>query len=515
MSCGTGASLVLSKDVPAHPCLQRFIKLVSLVGRAESGNALNDVHRAVDAVKSQAVYAPGVYDVKKMRALLGEKHVGLLYEVAKLMKLEEDLTLVNRMPKPPPVKDFFARFEPKGILRDLGTGNGAKADDSGVETVGYEDHATKAPDVLMTVKPVSEYLNDVTDDDVTSTFLSATSSYYNFEPVGDAMHVYPDIDYMLEHGLSTERDDGLYQSGTYVDKRFEGGEPISAGYEAKIQLKDRRVEYTPIAVTESQSPMRSLGNRITNNCLWLELEDSAVATYKYDGRRIMFRQFGTDAYMIDSDHTVKFSADTDLDLDLDFELVGNELILMRVSRVGPLRPYDTYQALQEFLDKITLCIPGFEVSLPELFEPSQYEHYLRIGRVDGKTFRRYGKQYVLKHHMSLDFRAPVDRNRIRQELADNGFVMSEFDGGPGAGDENLQTVEPAVEEYMFKKNSTDTTVRVVYKRNRPLNKRTDTYKDVTQINWPTTEKKPVGLERQPTHHVDLAADFLTLERVPV
>lgn len=505
MSTGLGASLVLSKGVPAHPCLQRFKNLVQLVSKSESGNALNDVHVAISRIKAQAVWAPGVYEVKRIRAELGEEEIGLLYDVVDHLKMKEDLTVGIRMPRPPPVKDFFSRFEPTGILRDLGTGNGAKADDSGVATVGYEDHSQKAPDVQMLVKPISSYVDDVQEEDVTSTFLSATSSYNSFEIKGDALEVYPDIDYMLKHGLASEREDGNFQCGEYIDKRVYGGEPISSGYEARIRLKERKITYKPLAVTESDVGMKSLGNRVTNNCTWLDLEKGSVATYKYDGRRVTFRQCGEFAYMIDSLRTIKFKADCRVELDLDFELLGKELVLMRVARVGPLRPYDTYQSLQEFTQQITLDLPGFEVVMPELFTTAGYERLLMEGKVDGKVFRKHGRQYLLKHHMSLDFRSPVSKLEIAYALTQEGFEMGAFAHGPGS----------PVEEYVFKRNSENSTVDVIYKRDRPENKRTDTYKDIAQINWPTTEKKPIGLESQPSHHVDWLPGTMTLERVPV
>nr|QFR59046.1 MAG: hypothetical protein [Ruian virus] len=505
MSTGWGASLVLSKDVPAHPCLDRFERIVSLVGSSDSGNVLNDIHRIVDRVKSRAVVAPGVYDVKQMRQLIGEEKVGKLYEFVKLMKLTENLATVNKMPKPPPVKDFFSRFEPEGVLRDLGTGNGVKADDSGVETVGYEDVTPKAPDVLMTIKPVSQYNEDVKDNDVTSSFLSATSSFYDFAPVGDAMHVYPDIDYMLKHGLTEEKEDGLFHSGEYIDKRVCGGEAISPGYQAKVEFKKRRIKYKPKCYNDTLDPIKSIGARITNNSVWLDLEESSNVSYKYDGRRVSFRQFGKFAYLIDGLFTIKFEASAEETLDLDFEMLGTELILMRVVRLGPLRPYDTRQALDEFLAKVRLDIPGFTITAPEVFDPLVYARYLESGRVDGKTFRRHGSQYVLKHHMSLDFRTPVSEEQIRAHLADQGFCVSNIRLGP---------CHP-VEEYVFKRNSSDRTVEVVFKRERPHNKRTDTYKDIDQINWPTTEEKPVGLEKQPPFHIDLSADHTTLEEMAV
>jgi len=416
-----------------------------------------------------------------MRELLGGQHVEKLYEFVRLMKLTEDLTTVNRMPKPPPVKDFFSRFEPKGVLRDLGTGNGVKADDSGVETVGYEDVSSKAPDVRMTIKPVSEYSKDVRDEDVTSTFLSATSSFYDFKPVGDAMHVYPDIDYMLENGLTTEKEDGFFYSGEYIDKRYHGGEAISPGYQAKVDFKKRKIRYTPVSCNDTPEPTKSMGRRITNNSIWLDLEQTSIISYKYDGRRVNFKQSGKDAFMIDCLMTVKFKADVEENLDLDFEMLDDELILVQVTRLGPIRPYDTLQALDEFIANVRLDIPGFKITVPEIFDPLKYAGYLESGRVDGKTFRRYGVQHVLKHHMSLDFHTPINERQIKAHLADQGFESGKIKLGPG--------YPSTVEEYLFKRNADDRTIEVVFKRQRPFNKRVDTYKDIEQINWPTTEKK--------------------------
>jgi hypothetical protein len=493
--------MVLSDGVPEHPCLGRFEQFVKFVGSAKSGNIINDVHRMIDQVKKQAEIKPGVYDVKKMRELLGQQHVGTLNTTVDMLHLVEDLKVAGHMPKPPPVKDFYSRFDPEGTLRDLGPGNGAKADDSGLPVVGYEDHVEKAPDVQMEIKSVSDYRLDHQEGDVTSSFLSYTSSYNNFEVKGDAMHVYPDIDFMLEYGLATARDDGLYESTSsngkvYVDKDVAGGEVIASGYCAKLELEERTVSYKADAYTCTLEAHHSVGHRITSNATWMEMESKAIVSYKYDGRRVVFRQMGKTAYLIDGEFVLRFRADKSLSLEVDMELLGEELIVTKVHLVGPICPYDTFQAVEEFVQKITLNIPGFQVSAPELFNQGTYERYLRQGRVDGKVFRYQAGQHLLKHHMSLDFRCPVSEGDIRGGLAKEGFTMSSFTPGPGEG----------VEEYEFKRNANDSSVEVVFKRTRNLNKRTDTYREISQINWPTTEKKPAGLEAQPKYHKDYDHD---------
>jgi hypothetical protein len=493
--------MVLSDGVPEHPCLGRFEQFVKFVGSAKSGNIINDVHRIIDQVKKQAETTPGVYDVKKMRALLGQQHISTLNTTVDMLHLVEDLKVVGRMPKPPPVKEFYSRFDPEGTLRDLGTGNGAKADDSGLPTVGYEDHVEKAPDVQMEVKSVSEYRLDHQEGDVTSSFLSYSSSYNNFEVKGDALHVYPDTDYMLECGLATARDDGLYESTSsngkvYIDKDVGGGEAIAPGYCAKLELQEREVTYKADAYTCTLEAHHSIGHRIVSNVTWMEMEKRALVSYKYDGRRVVFRQMGKTAYLIDGEYVLRFRADKTLSMEVDMELLGEELIVTKVWLVGPIRPYDTYQAIEEFVKKITLNIPGFYLTAPELFGQGTYEKYLRTGRVDGKIFRYHAGQYLLKHHMSLDFRCPVSAEEIKGGLTREGFTMSRFEPGPGSG----------VEEYEFKRNANDSSVEVVYKRTRELNKRTDTYQEISQINWPTTEKRPAGLEAQPRFHKDCDID---------
>jgi len=501
MSTGTGASMVLSDGVPEHPCLGRFEQFVKFVGTAKSGNIINDIHRLVDKVKKSAETAPGVYDVKKLRKLLGPEHVEQLETVVDSLHLVEDLKVTTHMPKPPPVKDFYSRFDPEGTLRDLGTGNGAKADDAGVPVVGYEDYAEKAPDVDMDIRPVAAYGPDYEEGDVTSSFLSYTSSYNDFKVKGDALHVFPDVDYMLEYGLATARDDGLYETVSsngkvYIDKDVSGGEVITPGYCAKLELKERKIKYRAEAYSNTLAAHHSVGHRITSNATWMEMEAKAIVSYKYDGRRVVFRQLGNTAYMIDGEFVLRFRANKNLNLELDMELLGEELIVTKVMLVGPICPYDTYQAVEEFVKKTTLDIPGFVVTAPELFNQRTYERYLRQGRVDGKVFRYRAGQFVLKHHMSLDFRCPIDEEEIRKGLAKEGFDMSNFVEGSGVG----------VEEYEFKRNAMDSTVEVVFKRTRNLNKRTDTYRDISQINWPTTEVKPAGLEAQPQYHRDYDND---------
>jgi len=492
-----GASLQLSQGVPRHPCLDRFVELVGFVGACESGNVINDVHRSVDAKKMGARVAPGVYDAKTLRNLVGPEAVNQLREVVRLCQLTEKLTVPTRMPRPPPVKDFYGRFDPYGILRDLGTGNAAKADDSGVETVGYEDYLEPAPDVKMDVRPIASYADDVDiREDATSSFMAYTSSYNNFEAQGDAMHVYPDQEYLVEKKISVKREDGFFQCGDYVDKDCPEGEAVSPGYKALLQVRKRANTYTPLSKMVTESACSSIGDRIVNHRAWEVLEKDAIVTYKYNGRRVSFRQEGKDAYLIDSGCAIKYRAKHRDRLDLEFELVGSRLILLRVNRVGGIRPYDTYQSMTEFHDMAALDIGGFSpFEVPELFEEKQYQLYLADKTVDGKVFRKHGQQGIIKHHMSLDFRTPLDGDAIRHELKEQGFEMGGLVLGPGL----------PVEEYEFKKNEKDRTVMVEHKTQRSPYKRVDNYKDICQINWPTTDRKPAGLEQlgiQPRYHDD-------------
>merc|ERR1711915_457000 len=311
------------------------------------------------------------------------------------------------------------------------------------------------------------------------------------EPQGEGLHVFPDMTYLKKIGMAKPISEGVYKVGEYLDKDISPGEPVAEGYRAEVCFKKREVAYVPIGRMSDPAIPKSIGQRIVTQGQLARVKNG-ITTYKYDGERNTFRQTGTEAYLINGQDVFKYEADCSLEMEIDFEKIGSVLVLIRVKRLGPIWPYNTYQAIIEFMDKTTLNIPGFTIIKPELYNYDDYMVLLKKKLVDGLVYMHHGGQYLIKHQTSLDFLAPVDVEELRESCKNAGFTLIEFVSGPGRG----------VEEYIFDRDYAACTVKVKFKCRRPDDKRVDRTDDLSELYWPTTESKPAGLNYQPDNHMD-------------
>jgi len=397
-----------------------------------------------------------------------------------------DIPNSGSMPTPR-VEDVYGRVMEGETIRDLGTGNGARASNSR-NLVGYDNVIRKAADLEIEIKNVSEYKTDFDPTTETATSfnsLCAVGMDRKLVEGHNGIHVFPDVEAMAKAGFSRKLEDGTYETkvkgNVYNDVALSYGTSFMPFYKSKAWFRETQVTLTAVGKAMGSGSLSIHGKRAMGS-----IGDYAAypATYKYNGIHAVLEVNNKEGRLeMEGGTQIIYSVDGTSSFNIDLEIMKNGVAYVtRVSRCGNIVPHHSLEVIIEFLHRTDISITSMGLRAPQEVDHSQLAKLYAKGQVDGIVARSYSTDYLIKYQQSVDVPRYVNWGKYIDAADEAGYQVYPPSMEP--------TCDGPICEYVLTPHKDG--YRLVHERCR-VKKRTDAPRDmINLLGHPTINGNPHG-----------------------
>jgi len=473
---------LLPKESPQHPLQERFEERLRMLKKG----GFNSIRAKVWDERNGGRARPGMPDPSHIASILTEAERETLMAFIRMGRTEaRDVAHQGSMPTPR-VDDVYGRVIQGENVRDLGTGNGARA--SNIPNItGYDITLRKAEDIDITIKHADEFGKDFDPATETATSFNALSSLgldRKLVEGHNGTHVFPDVEAMARAGFAKKVGDHYettVNNKTYKDIPLAYGTSFMPFYKSVSWFRPATVVLTAVGRAKGPGSIGIHGRRATGS-----IGDYAnyPATYKYNGTHAVLSVDKDGGRMeIEGGVQIIYTVTGNATFNIDLEIMKTgKAYVTRVSSVGNIIPHHGLEAIHEFLSKITVDIPNLRFAAPENVDHGKLAQLYEKGLIDGIVARAYSNDYLIKYQQSIDVACFTNWDNYIAAAEEAGYLVYKPETGPDCeGPVCEYTLKPYKDGYLL-----------VHVRDRSK-KRTDTPRDlVNLLSHPTINGNPNG-----------------------
>lgn len=335
-------------------------------------------------------------------ALMSSLDAGVLAKCKQAIKdamSKERLTIEPRgPPRPPPNTFLYGRIQPNTKVVDVGGGDGKRL-------VNYH-----SPDKVTIVDPAPGNVSSAPKEQKPFTkdiLPEQTVVSFNAMIQGDlakqledrdGIHVVPDHDKLIEDGVM-QRDGDQVSGHGYEDVYFKPRGETFGSYRGCNTYARRDILFTIGEFGPSgKAPLPLFGERAIKNI------PDGEATVKYTGDFFRLRHDGLKAEARRRDGARAPCAAKGVACGFYLEYAAGHFRLLAVESYRNYRPFHSLCELENFLNRVRLVI-AYNGRVHRVLPPDRvgddYDSLVREGLVEGKVFRRGGRDILVKHWLTF------------------------------------------------------------------------------------------------------------------